>query len=75
MPCETWRALLDRCLEAQQKLQQALEVSSSVGDIELARAAHVAETARKYAEDCEAELTAHEQDHNCLSWTGMAKAS
>jgi hypothetical protein len=75
MPCEVWHTLLERCYEAETAYSQAIAGSSGLAGAEFDRALERAEEAREVSRVSEKMLLHHEQMHDCVRRSVMAKAS
>jgi hypothetical protein len=75
MPCEVWHSLLERCYEAETAYTQTLTYSFGLTGVELDRALERAEQVRGVSQVCEKALLQHEQIHDCLRRSVIAKAS
>jgi hypothetical protein len=75
MPCEIWNALLEHCYEAEAAYSQAIAESSGLIGPEFDKALQRAEDARKVSHVCEWALLHHEQVHDCVRKSAVAKAS
>jgi hypothetical protein len=75
MPCEVWNALLEHCYEAEMAYSQAIANSSGLVGVDLDKALQRAEDARKVSQVCEKALLHHEQMHDCVRKSAVAKAS
>ena len=75
MPCEVWKALLDRCYEAEAAYSRVLISSNNLVGVELDKVLQSAEEAREVMRACELSLAHHEQMHDCFRGKAVAKAS
>ena len=75
MPCEIWHSLLEHCYEAETAYSQALTDSCGLGGAELDIALQRAERTREVSQVCERALLRHEQMHDCVRKSAVAKAS
>ena len=75
MPCEVWRTLLEQCYEAETAYSQALADSCGLVGVEFDRALQRAEEAKNTSQVCEKALLRHEQMHDCMRKSEVAKAS
>jgi len=75
MPCEVWRTLLENCYEAETANSQAIANSSGLVGVEFDDALQRAEAARETSRTCEKKLLHHEQMHDCVRGSAVAKAS
>jgi hypothetical protein len=75
MPCEVWRTLLENCYEAETAYSQAITDSSGLVGVEFDKALQRAEAAREISRSCEKKLLHHEQMHDCVRASAVAKAS
>lgn len=75
MPCEVWHSLLERCYEAETAYTQTINSSSGLIGVEFDKALQRAEEAREVSQVCEKALVHHEQMHDCVRRSVLAKAS
>lgn len=75
MPCEVWRTLLEHCYEAETAYTLALTNSFGLVGMDFDQALQQAEEARKTSQVCEKALVRHEQMHDCVRVSAVAKAS
>ena len=75
MPCEIWHTLLERCYEAETAYSQALTNSSGLVGVEFEKAVQRIEQARNASQAYEKALLHHEQMHDCVKQSVVAKAS
>lgn len=75
MPCEVWRTLLERCYEAEMNYFQAVAFSCGLVGLEFDQALQRAEVAGEVSQMCETALLHHEQMHDCVRKSAVAKAS
>jgi len=75
MPCEVWRTLLEHCYEAETAYAQALTDSFDFVGMEFDEALQRANEAREVSQVCEKALLHHEQVHDCVRQSAVAKAS
>jgi len=75
VPCEVWNALLEHCYEAETAYSQALTDSCGLVGVEFDNALQRAEEARQVSQVCEKILLHHEQMHDCVRRSVVAKAS
>ena len=75
MPCELWRTLLENCYEAETAYSQAITNSSGLVGVEFDKALQRADAAREVSQICEKALLHHEQMHDCVRKSAVAKAS
>ncbi len=75
MPCEVWHTLLEHCYAAEIAYARVLTDSSGLAGAELEQAFQRAEEAKNASRASEKALLRHEQMHDCVRMSAVAKAS